>query len=433
MSGSESDCPQLAELCRVLETLSKEEVRYMCVLLGVRPGTLSRIDANYPGDALTCVTKYIEAWLACDSCLSWTRVAYVLQTKRLDKRVLAETIRRKYCSGACAIPTSPSSESSTANSPLCPSSDVSSCGTCSRRLFQPDNEAVLTPPQYDSDNQLPRPTPFTSPSCDTTPIEHKLPRIKDAVFGLVEKFHSVVISANVHLTHKELSPVEFSSFKLDLIKLPTHLEKYKKFMFLRKKRKKIMKAESIQEVFDILDNYWNYVDYSLLEHIVEKYCDDEIKKQMKDYVQELDTFETSTFAKELTSVVEALRKPPKGYNTLTATLEIDAAECSLHHARKVKEAIAERASLEKYVLLLLELHASSVVIVIAYPPAVHKDIVQSLNREFLQELGITPKSLSFNSCMGVDTLNSCTQESHVSAMSESPRNIREREQVYYEN
>ena len=149
----------------------------------------------------------------------------------------------------------------------------------------------------------------------------------------------------------------------------------------------------MQEVFDILDPYWNYVDYSLLEHIVEKYCDDNLKKQMKKYIEKLHTFEKATSVTELTSVVQVLQTPPKDYSTLTVTLEKDGTKCSLYRARKIKEAITERASLRKYVLLLLNLHASSVVMTIAFPRAVRKYIKRSLDREFLQEVGIIPESI----------------------------------------
>ena len=48
--------PELAELSCALETLSREEVRYMCMQLEVESHTLNTIDCNHGHDALTCIT-----------------------------------------------------------------------------------------------------------------------------------------------------------------------------------------------------------------------------------------------------------------------------------------------------------------------------------------------------------------------------------------
>ena len=105
--------PQLGELCRALDTLSQEKVRYLCVELGVPPATLSNIDASHPGDAPRCIIEYLEALLAYDESLSWERIVEVLNSSRLRQHTLAATIRRTYCAsyasadGGLTVPPSP--------------------------------------------------------------------------------------------------------------------------------------------------------------------------------------------------------------------------------------------------------------------------------------------------------------------------------------
>lgn len=75
---------------------------------------------------------------------------------------------------------------------------------------------------------------------------------------------------------------------------------------------------------------------------------------------------------------------------------MDAEECSLYHVREVKQSIAERSSLEPYVTLLQDLHASLVVLTIAFPHVVCKHVKHFLDTPFLQELQIASDSLRFN-------------------------------------
>ena len=396
-----SSRPELAELSSALETLSQEEVRYMCIQLGVESHTLNTIDCNHRHDALTCITKYLEALLDCDSCLTWARVVEVLRSKRLNKSVLADRIMKKYCpssSAAIAI-ASPSHQSCSASSMSCEdsvSSDSSSsvfeanlsplCSTlhqgASDHETQQDSRSIL-PVQH-----------AVIPRCLSQPEGHKLKRISKEASGLMKRFRSVVIKANVCLTEKEVSPRYLKLFKIDLTKLPM-LTKYKKLRFLQKKKRKIMRAKSIQDVFDILDPYWNYVDYSLLEYIVKKYCDNYVKKQMQKYKRKLHEFERETSVQDFTSALPHNHTVPKNYCTLQATLKLDATKCTLHRIRKVKKSLAERASLEPYVALMQGIHTRSVLVMVAFPRAARKHVKKSLDRTFLQGLDIIPESVHY--------------------------------------
>ena len=144
-----------------------------------------------------------------------------------------------------------------------------------------------------------------------------------------------------------------------------------------------MRAKSIQDVFDILDPYWNYVDYSLLEYIVKKYCDGYVKKQMQKYKRKLHQFEKETIVKDFTSALPDNRAFPEKYFTLQATLKVDATQCTLHRIRKVKESIDEEASLQPYVTLIQGIYTRSVFVTIIFPRVARKHVKKSLNRTFL--------------------------------------------------
>lgn len=302
-----SNQPELTELLLALEELSSQEVRYMCVQLGVEHCTLENIDADHP-DTLTRIPKYLKVWLDRGNQPSWSQVVKCLKLRRLGKTTLAKTIEEKYC--LCVAPASPSSHSS---------------NTSSGSSIQLEAATFSTPPQCsgleDPGDGL---ASLPSPTCKSKRQQYR--HIAKIASNLELKFISVINSANVCLTRVRSTPEKFYYFKIDLTRLPLS-KRYKRLYFLQKK---IIRAKGIQAVFDILDPYWNYVDYSLLEYIVKKYCDRTVKKQMKKYKRKLHKFEKATSVKDYTLAVPDDRRFPQDLSALTATLKIDAEKCSLY-------------------------------------------------------------------------------------------------------
>ncbi|CAI8053121.1 hypothetical protein GBAR_LOCUS29054 [Geodia barretti] len=359
--------------------------------LGVRPATLSNIDASPLNDPLTCITKYLEAWLASEGPLSWDVIADVLSSAQLGKTALAARIKKTYCRSAGDpiadhAPCSPVSLDQLSESFSTTSEDgVPGAGGIELTTFvQP--QIQLDPVE----DPLPGLKPAPSPSRTKSKLNDQ--KLAKKVTSFKRRFRAIVISANVHLS-QQMSRTDFDSFKIDLTTLPmlgkTH-------HFLQKERKKIRKAKSVLKVFEILDPYWNHVDYALLEHIVVHYCNEKIKRQMARYKHKLHRFEKATSVQRLKSVVTERCQIPSNYSALTVTLDMDGEECSLYHAREIKESITERANLEPYVTLLENLHSSSVVLTIAFPRTIRSHMEQTLPRIIVwAELGIVPRSLIF--------------------------------------
>ena len=396
MSDSLCDGPKLPELVGALEDLSPDEVRYMCTKLGVEQCTLDKIDADHR-DALTRIPKYLQAWLNCDSHPSWAKIAEQLKSKKLNKSALSGKIMDEYC--PLPRPVSPClSQSSSTSSSLDMVEDSSSTDLSSSEF---ENECS---PQKDSIHRDASTAPVeqvTVPlSSEHKSDEHKRNCVSKTASALMTHFRSVVVSANIYLSEKELSTKELQRFKIDLTALPM-LTKYRKLHFLRKKKNKILRAESIQAIFNILDPYWNYVDYSLLEHIVKQYCNKKVRHKMKRYKLMLEEFETATSVLDFTLALPDNRRFPMKHTTLKAILQVDPAQCSLHDARRIKESVAEKASLEPYVGLLRSVSVSSVVLTIAFPHAARKYVEQALDKEFLKGLNILPESVHYNDAQPV--------------------------------
>ena len=369
---------KLAELSRALDSLSQEKVRYLCVELGVPPATLSNTDISHPGDAFRRITEYLEALLAYDESLSWERIVEVLNSSRLRQHALAAMISRKYCAsyadaadGGLAAPPSLHRRPSLHQPPSLhdpPSPNRSHSDSASETGDPPNN-----PPPVDK-------------------LAFSVWELVEKITNLKKKFHNMLIKANVHLLGK-MSQEDFNCFKVDLTTLPmgtTH-------MLLQNETKNIKEAKSVGRVFEIIDPYWNHVDYELLEHIVDQYCDETIKVLMERYKSKLHKFEKATPVKNFTSTAAKYYPLPPEYCTLTVTLRMDAEAFSLYHVRELKNSIAAKANLQPYIMLLHGLHASSVVLLtIAFPLVLCESIRCALDSEFMKGLGVVPGSLKFN-------------------------------------
>ena len=89
-------------------------------------------------------------------------------------------------------------------------------------------------------------------------------------------------------------PIQFvDELRITLTLLPLS-NKFKHLQFLREEKQCIMNASSVDKIFEILDKYWNYSDYALLQRLVHKFGDSALKKEMSEYVAALEQFEKRT-------------------------------------------------------------------------------------------------------------------------------------------
>ena len=68
---------------------------------------------------------------------------------------------------------------------------------------------------------------------------------------------------------------------------------------------------------------WNFIDYHLMEYIIKKFGNEDLKRRMAQYIRDLLTFETCTTITQLIEVWNKQDSVPKDCNDATATVKID--------------------------------------------------------------------------------------------------------------
>ena len=178
--------------------------------------------------------------------------------------------------------------------------------------------------------------------------------IKIAMKKLEKKFRGLVSSTKKHMITESVDVVDLRD---TITILPTTLkEEHKKFV--HEKEDEISKAAEIDKVFRIANKYWDFLNYSLLQYIIEEYGSDEIQSKMEAFDEEVCTFRRNTLLKPFSKVYK--RKPEleneKEMKKLTSVHEkIDWATATLEDVENFRHKFCSELSLYEFSLQLAEI------------------------------------------------------------------------------
>ena len=220
----------------------------------------------------------------------------------------------------------------------------------------------------------------------------RIKRVAEETSQLHEEFLSVLTHAKIYLSERQSESDKFlNRLRITLTTLPLSY-KFQHLHFLRKKREKILRAENIHEIFDILDEYWNWSDYYLLQRLVTEFGGDSLKEDMAKYLVELEHFERATTIQLFRSAMKPW-KHPDHFSKAIIMLRKDATECTLYDVRKLKEDLARKSSLNEGAIYYHDVHASLVVVEIVFPRDVLELIPPAMDTVFLEQHQIISASI----------------------------------------
>lgn len=209
----------------------------------------------------------------------------------------------------------------------------------------------------------------------------------DEALQLDEKFLNVVTHTKAEFSGK---PAKFLG-ELRRTLLTLHVStRFKHLHYLKSERERIMKANSVDEIFMILEDYWDYTNYELLQYLVQKFGESGLKKEMNEYVKELEEFEKKTTIQVNDSAAfnnlyhkELVHNTYK-FSKVDIRLPKDPKVYTLYEVRQLKKSVAKKACLEPYVILQNEVSYQSVLISLVLPCSALELIFAALDEEFLE-------------------------------------------------
>ena len=311
----------------------------------------------------------------------------------------------------------------TSQSKQSPSQPLSSPTLQPRKRKRRNSPTLLIPP---SPSPSPQP-PSQPPQLSTTQPqelpgwrprvvtkEEKIRRIRKEASDLETQFVSVVGQAEFCFFVRESKCETFlPKFRITLENLPIS-KKFEHLKFLEDKCEEIESASSVSKIFRLLRRYWNYTDYALLRHLINKFGDEDTKEMMERYISSLETFEKQTTIQDYEDATGKRKQVPQGFFKAAFEVQVfkDFSEYTLYEVRQIVESLAQQTSLEPYVPMIKKARIGSLVITIALPPPALELLQQALYKEFLDTLNIVSvriKNLQFNitccrRCLKVTTI-----------------------------
>ena len=310
---------------------------------------LDDIEHDY-STASACKIAAMEEWLKRDSAASWYKVVSALRTVSMD--TLALQIESKYCK--------PSTEPLTAPK-------LSESGNVRPAVNSPPPE--LAP--VDTDN-----------SVDGNETDGaKFQATTEEATQLQEQFVTVLTHTKKCFKKKEAKSKSqrfLKNFKVTLTSLPLSKKKHQRHLFLKKENDRITKTMDTDEIFCVLEPYWNYIDYAFLGYLIKEFGTEELQQEMEQYIRELEQFEKKTSVQDFDLAVEDNRVLPAHFKTVTRPPFKDPAECSLHEVRQFKNEVVNKSNLSEFTLYV---KCSSGAIVFAYPPDAHTELWKVLDEQ----------------------------------------------------
>ena len=392
--------PKLNQLLVALDNLTWSDIKLMAPHLSRHDllSVLANIEQSRPVEERAL--HAFQAWLDRDCVASWNKVISALRV--ISKNTLAKDIEAKY-SPAKKLAVAPRYKSSSPpTSNTLPSLD--DCAVESPSLHSPSLDCTVEPassllslssPQRDGTVTVGSSTASPTDCRNTTVAistatagsssryssaqgDHQA--ITEEATELQEQFVTVLTHTKICLMKKAMMKKSFLiEFKVTLTTLPLS-KKHQHLKFLEQERDRIMAAKDIDQIFEILKPYWNYVDYSFLQYLVKEFGSSELKKEMGHYILQLEAFEKKTSVKEFNSAVIDRREFPSHFSEVIITKARDPEQCSLYEVRQFKNEVVNQTTLHGYTVYLSQMTCSSVEITLAFPQEAAQEILESLNR-----------------------------------------------------
>ena len=185
--------------------------------------------------------------------------------------------------------------------------------------------------------------------------------LKDQVKCLEDKFDTLVDN-----TYQELNgKIEPSHFLVRITRLPVLILPLHK-SFIEEKLIKLSPPVTFLKVWLTLNLYWNFLNYELLQHVIEKCVtrvSSDLKQQMLDYIDELLKFKQRTRLCDLCDFIkESTYTPPEGCKKIVVKMQKEWCQCTLQEVEYFKKDLIDKFFLQQYDILFQSAEKGSICI-----------------------------------------------------------------------
>eukprot|EP00731_Ephydatia_muelleri_P006276 Em0003g524a len=180
------------------------------------------------------------------------------------------------------------------------------------------------------------------------------PVLEKSINKLEEKFLEVVQEIEV-----DCNSLDIKKLKIRLTLLPTVMRK-DHISFLMKHKQDIDHASSAIEIITLLNWYWDWFNYGLLEHLVGKCGCNQTKQLMEQFVRDVNVFMENTKLADFMGIWKGREEIPPGFSQLVVRHGLDPKQTTLCQVEQFRKDFCQHYSLHQVVLIFRSVRPGSV-------------------------------------------------------------------------
>ena len=166
--------------------------------------------------------------------------------------------------------------------------------------------------------------------------------VRQHVRQLQTRFRDLAINTYRILIRKHVH-VDLGFFRSSLLALDV-FQKHEHQQFINDHLMKIDPAMTFDDLWAKLNNYWNFLNFDLLEHIVSIFGSEELKQKMESYKHDLQFFRKATRVCDFISCwpVRGQTPPKKEVRKFVAKMKHDWDNCTLEDLETLRGVITRK-------------------------------------------------------------------------------------------
>ena len=210
--------------------------------------------------------------------------------------------------------------------------------------------------------------------------------VEDQVQYVEKKFHRLKDKAYQEVSRK-MEPSDF----IFRVTVPTQHQS-----FIEEKLSNISSPVTFENIWSILNLYWDFLNYEFLEHVIETFGSEDLKQQMRHYVDELSSFKQTTRLCDLCDFIEnPLHRddgpPEHTLKKVVVKMQLKWYQCTLQDVESFKKVLVDMFSLKAYDILFQKAEGEDVCVTWLTSPSIATLLQQNLaniETEFFKKHGI---------------------------------------------
>ena len=210
---------------------------------------------------------------------------------------------------------------------------------------------------------------FTSPALNK--VHH--PEVRRKLKRKDNRFRTLVRETQRYLSSTIQTKENLNDFKVAVTLLPASLDGHH-ILLAPDDRKVIMAATEIAPIFVVLNQYWTFVQYELLEYVIKKFGSNSLKQKIKAYVTDMDKIETEIGISHVTAV--QLCFPCS--DSVAVEVHLQGSQHTLRNPRFVQRAMAEQRELHPHTVRTFRNDPGSMIITLLIPYSVAGHVLATL-------------------------------------------------------